>query len=128
MEKGSPNDEHNAFNGKSWPVNRDIVNYYIIKLPIPPKFLNKELSDRYYSQFNRDVDLGGVAKALRRGTISPEVYCILLEIIKEETVKARQNDRDDLHLIPIPTDLLRWPNKEMEDDYHDLVGLQKVGN
>jgi len=110
------------FNGKWWPINRAIVQYYCFKIPLPQKRLYAEIDKRSLKKTREGIDPGGITKALKRGTIAPKTYCLMIEIIKEHTTEARKEERDDLDLIPVPTDLVRWPNKEMEADYRDIMG------
>jgi len=111
------------FNGKSWPITRPIVKYYCIKIPLPQKRLYEEIDKRSLKKTGEGIDPGGITKALKRGTIAPKTYCLMIEIVKEHTTEARKEERDDLHLIPVPTDLVLWPNKEMEEDYKRIMGI-----
>lgn len=109
-------------NGKWWPINRKIVQYYCFNIPLPQKQLFAEIDKRSLEESGEGIDPGGITKALKRGTISPKTYCLMLRIIQEHTMKAREEERDKLNLLPIPTNLWLWPNTEMEEDYNDLLG------
>ncbi len=115
----------NKRSGKSWAILFCIVDYYIRILGLTHKELYDQVCKWRLKKKRRSIDEGSIPNAYRNRRICHEFHGYILRYLRENIDVARKDNQIDPIYIPMPLDLVTWPNETIKKKYYEILKAEE---